>query len=235
MESGKRWAPLTVTYLWPVSELDHRHGVTNRALLAKFSTARIKKRVHHMIEENSPDIGALRQQFLARRGSALPSLLGGYSTNAQKKRSGMGELASLVAKRRSDAIKISTISLQEKLVKGLDKVMSDQVRDFPEMEGRYFVGFIMGESPSVEVVDIEQAAHAVEGMRPDEARTALSENPVGYFSPGDFTVKTPADQAYQSFQAKLSDYLADNGKVIQYLQSHPEQTGSLDQFIKAPR
>jgi len=180
------------------------------------------------------DLESIKQQLLSQRGSAARALAGSYATGVQRKRGGADELTSLVTKRRADAIKISTINLRDNLVKELDKAMTEQLKEFPEMNGQYFIGFIMGETPSVEVVNIDDAAKAVHDMDEASAREVLSANPVGYFQPEDFQVETPEDSKYRSFQRRLNSYLERNSQVITYLQSHPEQIGSLHDLIKKP-
>ncbi len=185
-----------------------------------------------MFSGDASELENLRQQVLAKRGGATKALVGGYSTQAQKKRGGADELTSLVAKRRADAIKISTLALRDRLVKELDQVMTDQFRAHPELKGEAFVGFVMGETPTVEVVNIDDAAKRVTDVPYEEAKEILSAKPVGYFQPNDFSVETPDSEPYQSFKRGLTDYLRKNAKVIQYLQANPEQIASREELIR---
>jgi hypothetical protein len=175
------------------------------------------------------DLASLRQQMAARRSSATQGLTG-KSNSAQPS----DELSSLAAKRNGDRIRLSVYMLRQQLVKDLDQTIQTQMSKHPEIEGKFFVGIVTGERYSAEVVGIEEAASRVTDAPREEALEVLRQNPIGYFAPEDFTMKTGDDPAFRDFKQGLDDYLRRNQQVIQYLQSHPEDQVSADQLYKRP-
>lgn len=158
-------------------------------------------------------------QFLNKKMNATNKLLKSDSDSLLEPSDSLSKIA---AKRGEDKVRWTQFFLQNRLSRDLDATMSKEFQKHPELKDKIYVGIILDEEFSAEVIPIEQAAASVEGMEAEEAQQQLQAQPIGYFNRQDFTLKTPSDEAFQSFKKGLQEFFQRNSDLISYLRNNPE-------------
>lgn len=174
------------------------------------------------------------KSFLERRSQATQNLIGSSRQNKSQGKYASDKLTQVAAKRSADSVRFTQFFLKNRLVKDLDQTMHREFQKHPELKGKVFVGVIVDEGFKAEVIPLDQAAQAVEGMDPEEAMAALEREPVGYFERANFTMQTPGDEKYQSFKQGLEEYFERNREIIDFLRSHPELQVDADDLYTRP-
>ena len=179
------------------------------------------------------DVAINKLKFYETQKKATQQLAEG-----RKKRSSIHNsdpLIAIASKRSTDTINLTYMMLKIRLTRDLDETIAAQLKAHPELRDEIYIGIIRGESYSTEVIKIDDAAKAVEGMAEGAARAQLLRSPVGYYAPDNFTMKTPEESKYQEFKRALDKYFTRNQEVIQYLSSHPEANVTATSLYKAPQ
>lgn len=169
-----------------------------------------------------------------RSANAARKLLKSRGENSPAAFSPSEPLAELAAKRGQDSLKFTQFFLKNRLVHDLDKTMAKQFEAYPELKDKVYVGVIVDEGFSAEVIPLEKAAQAVEGVASEEALEQMRKAPVGYFQRQDFTLRTPPDEALQSFKKGLQEFFQRNSDVIDYLRNHPEAHVDAEDLYSPP-
>ncbi|MBB64745.1 MAG: hypothetical protein CMO81_06745 [Waddliaceae bacterium] len=132
-------------------------------------------------------------------------------------------LINVAVKQRSDRVRYTKQFLQTQLVRDLDRTMATQLAQHPELKGKFYIGILTDREYSAEVVPMQAAIDSVVDADGQDVEALFSDNPVGYYSSKDFTLKTPNEAAFKDFKRALDDYFRRNGDVMTYLRNNPEQ------------
>ena len=156
------------------------------------------------------------------------------NSNKQKTRGEDDELIGIAIKKRADSIKFTQFMLKSRLTQELDQIIGSHLHKNSEMRNDYFIGIILEEPYRTEVMDLETASTSVIDLPKDEAHSILSKNPVGYFKPNDFTIKTPKEEKFYGLKNKLDDFFARNASTFHYLKNNPNQDIQADSLYHPP-
>jgi len=148
------------------------------------------------------------QQLLQSRINAQKNLF----NKGRGGRASADKLTQLAAKRNADSLQFTHLMLKTRLANDLEETIASYLDDHPELRDQIFIGIITDEGFGVEVVAKETAIAAVEDATAEDARSALSQNPVGFFERANFTLKTPANDAHRGLQKQLEKYFERSGK-----------------------
>ena len=136
-------------------------------------------------------------------------------------------------KQRAYKIEFTKQLLQTQMTKDLDSTIALEMAQNPGLRNNVYIGIITGSEFSAEVVPMEQAVNSVVDGNKAEVEQLFRDNPVGYYQPDDFTLKTPDEDAYRNLQRALNDFFKRNHDVIQYLRQNPSSEDSGSQGVLA--
>lgn len=167
----------------------------------------------------SVDLTSVLTQAKLARAKALQGLFGSNRDDA----SGGFDLGAIAAKRNKDTLQLTNSMLKTRLSNDLDTTLAAAFKKNPGVKEDFFIA-VMTDDNSVEVVKKEDLQKAL-GLSQEQLQQ-LSEQPVGYFTKKNFSLKTPSDAAYQDLKTSMTQYFKRNSGVIKYLRMNGDTTST---------
>jgi hypothetical protein len=167
----------------------------------------------------------LVQLRLANNKAANQLLRKGGSSNAIQ-----NDLSQIAAQRSEDTINFTQTMLKTRVARDLDETLALQMEKNPEIRNDFYIGVILNENFSVEVVKKSDAFESLPGLKDAEAQ--VESMPMGYYQRREFPLETPNEPAYRELQNALNMYFSRNEDVLQYLRNSPPPPAPKEDLYK---